>query len=309
MRRPLFLLFFLAARLSIAQTWEYVYRDPKDSTLNCYLKFTPASGTVNGLIVRDYSALPDTAKASPFRLQQLAAEKGIMTLYTVTSGFFPEMYYDDSSPALLDEIIREVMTMHRIPAQNLFIGGMSASGTRALRYAQYCEQGKSKYGHKVAGVFAADPPLDLERFYNSAKNNAGNFKKGMLEEAGLILKAFPEKLGGTPQEKPERYRQASVYSRADSSGGNARLLAKVPVILFHEPDMEWWTEERGATFFDINSYDITGFAGKLKALGSEKIEVVTTTGKGFDRQGNRNCHSWTIVDEEYLVKWILNQLR
>ena len=89
-----------------------------------------------------------------------------MTIFTVTSNRFPELYYFDEKPALLDEIIYEVITGHNIPEHNIFLGGMSASGTRALRFVQYCNQGKSKYNTTVRGVFAVDSPLDLERFYS-----------------------------------------------------------------------------------------------------------------------------------------------
>ncbi|HRE58461.1 MAG TPA: hypothetical protein PLW09_11620 [Candidatus Kapabacteria bacterium] len=42
---------------------------------------------------------------------------------------------------ILDDIVSEVIEKYGIPKMNIFIGGISASGTRALRYAQYCEQG------------------------------------------------------------------------------------------------------------------------------------------------------------------------
>jgi hypothetical protein len=43
----------------------------------------------------------------------------------------------------------------------------------------------------------------------------------------------------------------------------------------------------------------------LQYLEHQDIELIETSGKGFDRAGNRHCHSWTIVDEEYLINWIL----
>ncbi len=309
MKTKLLLFFFVFSQLLNAQNFEYVYRDKNDSAVNCYLKAIPKTKKIKGLIVRDYSALPDVRVKSRYRFQGLALKNGFMVLYTVTSKYFPEMYYSDSCTQLLDEIINEVLTKHQIPKENLFIGGISASGTRALRYAQYCEQGKSKFGHKVKGVFAVDSPLDLERFYYSAKNHMGNLKAGMLTEAKMMVKVFPEKLGGTPEEVPGRYRDASVYSATDSLGGNAKYYLNIPIIIFHEPDVDWWINERGSVYYDMNSYDIAGFVNRLKLLGGKKIEMVSTTGKGFDWEGKRNCHSWTIVNEDYLMKWILKTLK
>ena len=307
-RRSLFLLCcFIVLDIS-AQTFEYVYRNAQDSGVNCYATVVPKTKNIKGIMVRDYSALPDFSTKSRYNYQKLALKEGIMVLYTVTSKFFPEMYYSDSCTALLDEIVNEVLVKYKIPKENIFVGGISASGTRALRYAQYCEQGKSKYGLKVKGVFAVDPPLDMERFYYSAKNHMGNFKAGMLSEAKLMVKVFPQRLGGTPAEVPEVYRNASVFSATDSAGGNAKHYKDVSILLYHEPDMDWWINERGCSYYDINSYDIVGFVNCQKLMGSTKVELVATTGKGFDWEGKRNCHSWTIVDEKYLVKWMVAKL-
>jgi hypothetical protein len=300
-------LLLLLASSGYAQTYSYVYRNQQDSTINCYLALIPGTGEIRGLVVRDYSSLPDTSNASPFRLQKLMAQSGLMTLYTVTSKAVPGLYYDDAGPALLDDIIHEVMTRYRIPGQNLFLGGISASGTRALRFTQYCNEGKSKYGTSVSGVFAVDSPLDLERFYKSAQANRSNFKKGMLTEANLVLKAFPTYLG-TPEENPDSYRKVSVYSQSDTAIGNVKYFKDVSLIIFHEPDIDWWIRERGASYFDINSFDIAGFVVKLQKAGNTDVELVTTTGKGFDRNGERKPHSWTIVDEDHLAEWIIRRL-
>jgi hypothetical protein len=293
-----------------SQTFEYVYRDSKDSSSNCYLKVIPKVERIKGLIVRDFSSLPDTARKSPYRLHNLAAANGIMTIYTVSSTYFPELYYDDSGPAILDEIIHEVLEENTISKENLFVGGISASGTRALRYAQYCEQEKSKYNHKVKGVFAVDSPLDLERFYNSSKRIlARNLKNGSLEEAKLITTRFNEKMKGSPTEVPENYIAASVFSYSDLKGGNAVHYTQLSIRLYHEPDIDWWMENRGDSYYEINSVDIAGFANELRIQGNKNVELITTTGKGFSRSGERKPHSWSIVDEEDLMHWIVEKMK
>ncbi len=291
-----------------AQKATYVYRNPKDSTFNCYLKLVPENREVCGLLIRDFSALPDTARKSPYRLTTLALEQGIMVVYTVSTNYFPQLYYDDTGPALLDEMVQEVVEAHKIPEQNIFVGGISASGTRALRYAMYCAQGKSQYHTEIKGVFAVDAPLDLERFYNSVFLHQSYFKEGMALEATWMLKAFPEKMGGTPTEVLDAYRKYSVHSATDTTLGNALYFLNTSVLLFHEPDIDWWLHERGAAYYDINSYDLVGFTRKLKKAGHGYVQLITTSGKGFDRQGKRNCHSWTIVDEPFLLKWIVQRL-
>jgi hypothetical protein len=288
----------------MSQSAQYVYRDSQDSSYNCYLLITPGSAQINGVIVRDYTRLPNIARKSPYKWAKLALAKGYAILYTTSSKKFPELCYNDSSTQLLDEIINEALDENKLPKTNLFIGGISASGTRALRFTQYCEQGKSKFNTQIKGVFSVDSPLDLERFSYSAKNNKHNFKAGMLWEADLMNKVFPARLGPI-KSNLKKYRQNSVFSYKDSLGGNAKYLLNVPTLFFHEPDVEWWIEERGAAYYDINSFDIAGLVNSLKIMGGTKVEQIITSGKGFDRNGERKCHSWTIVDEEYLIEWII----
>ncbi|MEM9023265.1 MAG: hypothetical protein AAGB22_05970 [Bacteroidota bacterium] len=303
--KPLLPLLLLCIGTSaFGQEFEYVYRNPADSTCNSYLKIFPTD-TVKGLIIRDYSTLPDASRPSPYRFTGLSAEAGMLTLITNTSPQFPELFTHDSTLQLLDAMVHEVIRAHAIPAENIFIGGISASGTRALRYAQYCAAGKSDI--RIRGVFAVDSLLDLERFYLSASRHQHNFKAGMLEEAALILPLFDRLFGGSPKAQGAAYQNASVFSHTDSLGGNAHLLKDTDVLLFHEPDIDWWMQERGCSYADINSYDLAAFAVLLKQLGNPHLEVITTTGKGFDRQGSINPHSWTIVDEDYLISWILKR--
>ncbi len=312
MYRYLLVFSFLLGYTVLGQEYNYVYKNQEDSTYNCYLAITPAKGkAINGLLIRDYSSLPvlPSNKPYPFKWRDLALENGIMVLYTVTSNYFPELYYQDDAPKLLDDMIHEVITSYNIPKDNIFIGGISASGTRAMRYAQFCEMGKSKNNIKVNGVFSVDSPLDLERFYNSVHKHKTNFTDGMLWEANLMTKIFPEQFENSPINIPDTYRKSSVFSYSNPSKSNAKWLLNTSTLLFHEPDIEWWIEERGATYLDMNSFDIAGLYNYLKLAKHKDVELITTTGKGFDRKGNRNCHSWTIVDEVYLINWMLTRLK
>lgn len=308
MYKIVLLLLLTLGEITFAQQHEYVYRNPNNKSFNCYLSLLPESKEIKGLIIRDYSSLPDINKKSRYRWMELALEQGMAIVFTVSSNYFPDLFYDDAGPKILDEILHEVVDKYKIPKEHIFIGGISASGTRALRFAQFCNEGKSKYKHQIQGVFAVDSPLDIERFYNAAKNHKKYYHPYMKEEAELILKAFPEKLNGTPESNLKNYRKASVFSASDTNGANASHYLNTSILLIHEPDIDWWLHERGASYYDFNSYDIAGFVICLKALKHKDIEMISTTGKGFDKNGNRNCHSWTIVDEDYLIKWILERI-
>ena len=290
-----------------SQEYQYVYRNSSDSSFNCYLKIIPTSRPIKGLIVRDFSNLPKKGKNSPYQFTELAKEAGFLTLITNTSNVFPELFVTDDPMNLLSQMINEVVEEYEIPSTNIFIGGISASGTRALRFAQYCSQGKSNV--EIAGVFAIDSPLDLARFYNSAKENQLQFKAGMLEEAKYMVPFFERVFNGNPTNSYPSYQNASVFSHHTINGGNIQYLKNTPIIQFHEPDIDWWITERGAGYYDLNSYDIVSSTLILKSLGNQDVELITTTQKGYDKQGNRKCHSWSIVDEKYLIQWIIKRLR
>ena len=304
--RFLFVLIIICAATHMsAQTYEYRYRNDRDSTVNCYLKVMPERESIRGVIVRDYSRLPDITKKSPYQFLGLSTDAGYMTLYTVTSKHFPELYYDDSGPALLDEIINEVLAEHNLPIDAVVLGGISASGTRALRYAQYCAAGKSRYGIEPRGVFAVDSPLDLERFYLSAwRLMREHNKTPMGEEAAWMTMAFSDHNYPRPDQARSYYHKYSVYSASASNGGNAKLLKNIHVRLYHEPAIDWWLKERKCRYEDFNSIDLAGCTQAVQLMGGSKIELITSSGKGRDRNGNYNPHSWRIVDEDDLVRWI-----
>ena len=307
MRNVCLLAFLFFAFQGFSQErYEYVYRNPSDSTFNCYLKHYP-EGEIKGLVVRDYTNLYDASTKSPYAFLGHCLDQGLMVLVTNTSTIFPELFASDQVMLRLDSMIQKVVIEHSIPEENIFIGGISASGARALRFAEFSAQGKSKT--KINGVFAVDSPLDLERFYKSARDHKHNFKAGMLWEAEYMVPYFDSLFGGSPEMYPEAYVNASVFSEQDSLGGNAQYLKNTSIMMFHEPDMDWWINERGASYFDINSYDLARLNVLLNRLGNSDVTLITSTGLGFNRKGERNCHSWTIVDELMLVDWMVERLK
>lgn len=294
---------FLSITVS-AQEYEYVFRNPQDSSSNAYLVVLP-QGPIRGMVVRDYTTLPSMQKESPYQYAKLCREAGLLCLYTDTSTDFPELFITDSCMLLLEQMIAEVLRKYEVPEQSIFIGGISASGTRALRFAEYTVRSNSNI--KIRGVFAVDAPLDLARFYYSASSHRESFKAGMRWEADFMIPKFESWFGGSPDSFNQAYKMASVFCHADSLGGNAHYLRKTDLILFHEPDIDWWLNERGSSYYDINSFDLVAFTQKLRDLGNDEVQLITTSGKGFNRAGERNCHSWTIVDEKLLVDWILGR--
>ncbi|GAB5464608.1 MAG: hypothetical protein Kapaf2KO_00440 [Candidatus Kapaibacteriales bacterium] len=302
------LLMFLGDVYAVEYDYRYEYLDSDNKEINSYLLVLPKEKEIKGVIVRDYSRLPDMKKGSPYKIMDLAMNNGFAYLITDTSVIMPDLYYNDEGPKILDDLIEHAISNYGLVSDNIFIGGISASGTRALRFAQYCAEGKSKYGRKISGVFSVDSPLDIVRFYVSATKNKDNFTDGMAWEAEVVPGIFEQELGGSLMERKDAYHKASVFTQSADDFGNAKYYLDVPMILFHEPDIDWWLSERGAAYYDINSFDIAAFYIYQILNGNKDATIITTTGKGFDGNGNRKPHSWTIVDEDMLMDWMLERV-
>ena len=91
-------------------------------------------------------------------------------------------------------------------------------------------------------------------------------------------------------------------------GGNARLLKDTPVRIYIEPDLAWRVENWNQDAYSSNVIDGTTLVNVLRLLGNTSAELMTTSGKGYRAGGQRNPHSWSIVDESELSEWLLKAL-
>src|SRR5687767_3318670 len=99
-------------------------------------------------------------------LPQLLATNGVMTFITAPAraGLLA------SEPMLeeLESLIGDVLGKFKASDAKVAIGGFSAGGIGAVRYAQFCLKRERK-PHTPAAVFVVDSPLDYERWYQGAE--------------------------------------------------------------------------------------------------------------------------------------------
>jgi hypothetical protein len=192
-----------------------------------------------------------------------------------------------------------------IPVGSLVVGGISAGGTGAVRYAESCISGHCDAVSRPVAIFAVDAPLDFESWWNRETLNLrrGN-PKSYLEESQGILDALSSAMGGSPNQVRQTYLSRSPFLVSEKNGGNALLLKSVSVRLYTEPDVVWMMKNIGRDYYTMNAVDQAALVLQLRALGNTNAELITTTGKGFRPPGTRNPHSWTIVDEPELADWI-----
>ncbi len=311
-RNAMGLAFFLAwPGIMLGQQTRVVQPNPQDSLAGSYRIHEPAGKPVGLLVlIPGGSASHDEfgAKGStPSTLPQQLTEHQIVTIIPSAGGY--SHWLEDGFLKHLDAIVAETLTSHRIPTDHVVVGGFSAGGTAAVRYAEFSAARRSAGGVRVRGVFAVDAPLDFGRFW---RGETLAVRRGahprFVGEAKMVLATMRDVLGGSPEEHPARYIQMSPFSAFAEGGGQARLLARVAVRLYTEPDIQWWMTNRKVDYYSMNALDAAALILQLQFLGNRQAELVTTERRGVRPGGDRHPHSWSIVEESELGAWVLRQV-
>jgi hypothetical protein len=229
--------------------------------------------------------LPET------QIPDSAAQHGFLVIGIDQSEFF----LDENSYSRIGRIIQHVQKENKLNNQ-LFLGGFSLGGFIALRFAEMAvEQDDDALIPKA--VFAVDPPLDhVElREYCLRELARDCDKKEALElgkaEAQWILNYYEQHFGAFPEEK-DKYKHHSCFTNNAPQGGNARFLQGVPVMLFHEVDLQWLMAERCRNYEDCNAFVGSKFIKYLQAQGNKHAVLTQTAGLGYRADGRRHPHSW-----------------
>lgn len=274
-----------------------------DTTKNCYTIIFPSTVPIKGYIF----LLPGFSETAERVMQQSSlprqlAESGLLTIIpTLQDGVF-SFGIDDSSQQSFAKIVADVRRRNNITDQPFYLGGYSIGGSCVLKYAEEIDQ-------KPSAVFAIDPPIDFEQVYNSSKRNVRlsvNTKPN--GESVFLVKKVQEIMHGTPENSIANYRKISPYSFSDTTQTAIKKLLKVPLRIYTEPDIHWWMKERGMDCTSMNSTFLSAMVNELNQLGNKNATLITTQNKGYRKPDNsRHPHSWSIVDNEELIKWLQKQ--
>lgn len=254
----------------------------------------------------DFSETPNAAAHRSVLADSLAA-RGISLVFIAPPA---GVLFGGAShmQQLEDTIIEALKTVGTGPFP-VAIGGFSAGGTDAVLFAERCAKERCAMPHKVRAVFAVDAPLDWYRLWDNAMLVLKNQPPGAsVAEARSIQVALEARLGKNPTPSSRRYLLLSPLASSERDGGNARALSGMAVRAYTEPDIQWWMENRSADYYGMNALDAASLIRHLKLLGNTRAELITTTEKGYRANGMRHPHSWSIVDQRDLARWIALQL-
>jgi hypothetical protein len=100
-----------------------------------------------------------------------------------------------------------------------------------------------------------------------------------------------------------------MYSRNQLEGGNARYLKNVPVRIYSDPDIDWQMKNRHVDYYDMNALDQAAMINELNLMGNNEAEFINALGKGYRLNGMRHPHSWSLVEPEDCINWIMKHLQ
>lgn len=170
-------------------------------------------------------------------LPQRLASSGIASLVGLP---VPEGtgYMDDSALQALHAMLVDALQRLQCPSDKLVLGGFSAGGVGAVRYAQTAVQGDLPGAFRPCAIFAVDPPLDLCRWYRGLQLTIQrNQPSPLLDEAREVTRVLHNILGGAPDEVPETYARVSPVTAFAEQGGNLKYLREIPIRMYTEPDV------------------------------------------------------------------------
>jgi hypothetical protein len=238
-------------------------------------------------------------------LENEAVKKNIAVIH-ILSGNPIDFYFENSVMKDVTRRLQSVLAENDLRGKPVYFTGLSLAGTRSLKLAIFLQRNKEKYWLQPTAVAIVDAPLDMIRFWNSETRAViNNFYPDAVDEGRWVTYLLKENLG-TPKENFNNYVDYSPFVYKAENGGNAKYLRNVPVRAYHEPDVNWWIENRRKDYYSMNSVDLAALINQLKLLHNDQSELITTYQKREGFEEGASPHTDTIVDYAELMDWFLS---
>lgn len=274
-----------------------------------YIAVVPQNGQINSFmfLLEGFGNYSPQDLLIETDLPKYAAQQNILTIIPILKTGALYFGSDTASQQSLKELIELVAAKYKLQGKDFYIGGFSIGGTCAVKYSELAIQ--NNYPIKPKAVFAVDPPLDWQRFYNAAKRVVRLSNPSQVnEEVTYMINRIKKEMGGTPETALENFYNNSPYSYSDTTQRAIKALIKTPIMIISEPDTQWWLSQRGYDYSYINFTDQVAMINELQKLGNDKAVLITTIDKGYRKpNNNRHPHSWSIADPEQTIKWLQSQ--
>jgi hypothetical protein len=294
-------------RVAISNTdTSELYVNDNGSTELFYYKFVPKNKVKGVLVILPSGGEIVENTLRQIKLHELAVKKDILVVV-------PSINWGTDSKEeefrILNKIFNDIVEKHKVSKDTFIIGGLSSGAMLALTYAEKSVKNPDSFYLIPKGVFALDAPLDEARFYKYCEREiARNNNETAVNEANWIKNNYDDRYSGSPDKFSEKYIENSIYSFGAIDGGNAKYLKNMPLLMFTDLDTDWLINERHRDLYDWNGIDIVSMINQLNIMGNKNAKVIVSHGKGVKLDGSKNPHSWSIMDNQLCMNWIVEVL-
>ena len=268
-----------------------------------YILKKPQSDLLGTLIL--FGGYPESPEIvmEEFEIDSLANKNNIAVLHV---KFNRRLWLEENEKLGLTSMLEEAFGLHKLPSDNVFLGGFSSGGNIALLLSNYLIEEKSKV--QPEGIFVVDSPVNLRTLYKWFKLDAEQKSNTELVQQSLSILSIFEKKFGDDQGGTRSYETESPFNYATRSINNLRSLKNVKIRLYTEPDTVWWKNNFDKDYDEINAFYIKELSIELeKQFKSRSVELIETKNKGFRKNGDRHPHSWSIINKQELLQWMIGE--
>lgn len=303
---------FLFGNFCLAQTLEkvivseqdpyYFYISDGDSTSTYYYKIIPKEKPIGVLTL-----FPSGGETIENLLKQITLHKRAYenNLLVIIPSFNWGTIQRVPDIAFLDTIFKQVVTEHKVPKDKFVLCGLSNGGMISLTYGIHAVRDSSTF-LTPRGIIGLDPFLDFSRFYKYCEREIErDFNEGGVAEAKWFFNTYNKVYGGSPDEFPQNYIEASIFSYGEEGGGNARFLNNIAIRMHSDLNLDFLLNQQHRDLYDWNGIDIVAFVNQLKINGNDNASAIITQNKGVRLDGSKHPHSWSIMDTDNTMNWIL----
>ncbi|MFB9053592.1 hypothetical protein ACFFVB_10945 [Formosa undariae] len=237
-----------------------------------------------------------------FKILENAQENNVAVLYM---NYNRKLWLEQHELLQLSEQLTNIVKEHELPTDNVYIGGFSSGGNIALLISNFITKQNSDIIPK--GVFIGDSPIDLASLYNTVEKNVKrDFSGPVMEESIWLLETLGKQFGN-PNSNISKYEAYSIFTSETNNIDNLKYLKNTKIRLYTEPDSLWWKKRARVKYEEMNAYRIKGLSESLNTLQFKDVEYIPTVDKGYRSNGERDPHSWSIIDTQNLIAWMLKK--
>lgn len=274
-----------------------IYNSPAGRDYELILPEKPAT-TVLILFPGFPENATDTKREFP--IMQATHKQGVALLLM---NFNRKLWLDEIEKQNLYTSIEEALKPDHLLDKNIYIGGFSSGGNMALSLSEYMAHSAKPL--KTKGVFIVDSPIDLQGLIENAQNNIRrNVAEAAVSEGRMLVDLF-EKNFEKDDKGNFKLQDYTLFDARTNDISKLSHLKDVKIRLYTEPDKNWWMQSRGCPYEETNAFYIKKLSEALQGQYGNRVELIETQNRGYRANSQRHPHSWSIVDQDQLISWIL----